>query len=125
MPPRPRIGVCSAISGTRQGEAAAWPDWEENPTGQSVRGLLAKVEIDPLIDALRGRMWSAYLENFTPTGQGKAGGLLRTAEEELAGVDKALADLNETRPPVPRRRGSLRPPRRRTAPARSGIRRLP
>ncbi len=82
---------------TRQGEAAAWPDWEENPTGQSVRGMLAKVEIDPLIDALRGRMWTTYLENFTPTGQSKSGGALRTAEEELVAVDRALAALNETR----------------------------
>ncbi len=82
---------------TRQGESAAWPDWEENPTGSSVRGMLAKVEIDPLIDVLRGRMWTTYLENFTPTGQSKTGGTLRTAEEELVGVDKALADLNETR----------------------------
>lgn len=82
---------------TRQGEPPAWPDWQENPTGQTVRGMLAKVEIDPLIDALRGRMWSAYLENFTPTGQGKVGGVLRGAEEELVSVDKALADLNETR----------------------------
>ena len=82
---------------TRQGEAAAWPDWEENPTGQSVRGMLAKVEIDPLIDALRGRMWTTYLENFTPTGQSRSGGSLRTAEEELITVEKALAALDETR----------------------------
>ncbi len=82
---------------TRQGEAATWPDWEENPTGQSVRGMLAKVEIDPLIDALRGRMWTTYLENFTPTGQSKTGGALRTSEDELVAVDEALADLDETR----------------------------
>ena len=82
---------------TRQGELSSWPDWEDNPTGQTVRGMLAKVEIDPLIDALRGRMWSAYVENFTPTGQAKSGGILRSAEEELVGVDKALADLDETR----------------------------
>ncbi len=82
---------------TRQGEPAAWLNWEENPTGQSVRGMLAKVEIDPLIDALRGRLWSAYLENFTPTGQVRAGGDLRQAEDELVAVDKALAALNETR----------------------------
>ncbi len=82
---------------TRQGEASTWPDWEENPTGQSVRGMLAKVEIDPLIDALRGRMWTTYLENFTPTGQSRSGGTLRTSEEELVAVDRALADLNETR----------------------------
>ena len=59
--------------------------------------MLAKVEIDPLIDALRGRLWAAYVENFTPTGQVKAGGDLRQAEDELATVDKALADLDETR----------------------------
>ena len=82
---------------TRQGEVSSWPDWEENPTGQSVRGMLAKVEIDPLIDALRHRLWSAYLENYTPTGQGKVGGGLREAEEQLVAVDKALADLDETR----------------------------
>ena len=82
---------------TRQGEPSAWPDWEENPTGQSVRGMLAKVEIDGLIDALRGRMWTTYLENYTPTGQSKTGGTLRTSEEELAAVDQALAALNETR----------------------------
>ena len=82
---------------TRQGDPVQWLDWQENPTGQTVRGLLAKVEIDPLIDALRGRMWSAYLENFTPTGQLRAGGALRGAEEELAKVDAALADLRETR----------------------------
>ena len=82
---------------TRQGEPSAWPDWQENPAGSSVRGMLAKVEIDPLIDALRGRMWSAFLENFTPTGQSRVGGGLRGAEEELVVVDRALADLNETR----------------------------
>ena len=82
---------------TRQGEPVAWLDWQENPLGSAVKGMLAKVEIDPLIDALRGRLWSAYLENFTPTGQSKTGGSLRDAEEELVSVDRALADLNETR----------------------------
>ncbi len=82
---------------TRQGEPSAWPDWQENPVGSAVKGMLAKVEIDPFIDSLRGHLWSAYLENFTPTGQARVGGMLRKAEEELVGVDRALTDIDETR----------------------------
>ncbi|MBE7219323.1 MAG: hypothetical protein INR64_12690, partial [Caulobacteraceae bacterium] len=77
----------------RQGELAEWPEWTDNPAGQLVRSLLVKVEIDPFIESVRGRMWSVYQENFTPTGQQKAGGALREAEASLARVEEALAKI--------------------------------
>ena len=81
----------------RQGELAEWPQWTENPAGQLVQSLLVKVEIDPFIETVRGRMWSAYQENFTTTGQPKAGGALREAQETLARVETDLARVAEER----------------------------
>ena len=81
----------------RQGELARWPDWTDNPAGQLVQSLLVKVEIDPFIEGVRGRMWSVYQENFTNTGQQKAGGTLREAQDSLARVEAALARIAEER----------------------------
>ena len=77
----------------RQGELSAWPEWTGNPAGQLVQSLLVKVEIDPFIETVRRRMWSAYQENFTATGQPKAGGTLREAQEILARVEFDLVRI--------------------------------
>ncbi len=83
---------------TRQGELAEWPEWHRNAAGQLVQGMLVKVEIDPFIEAVRERLWAAYLENFTPaTGQPKAGGTLLAAEAKLARVEEELAEIAGTR----------------------------
>lgn len=81
----------------RQGELAEWPAWTGNPAGQLVQSLLVKVEIDPFIEGIRGRMWSVYQENFTTTGQQKVGGTLRETEEALARVEATLVKLSEER----------------------------
>ena len=81
----------------RQGELAEWPEWAGNPAGQLVQSLLVKVEIDPFIEGIRGRMWSVYQENFTATGQQKAGGSLRDTETALTRVEAALVKIAEER----------------------------
>jgi hypothetical protein len=75
----------------RQGEPAAWPSWGGD-AGRAIHHRLVRLEIDPLIDRLRAALWDTYLENFTPTGQTKAGGALKRLEEDLAGIE---ADLKE------------------------------
>jgi exonuclease SbcC len=80
----------------RQGEPAAWPDWE-GEAGQLIQNRLAKVELDPLIDRLRAGLWDDYLEIFTATGQAKTAGPLKKAEEELAQIDAELLDLQNKR----------------------------
>lgn len=82
----------------RQGELAEWPDWRKAPTGQAVQGMLVKLEIDPFIESVRGRMWSVFTENFTPsTHQPKVGGALVLAEADLVRVEAELADIARTR----------------------------
>ncbi len=81
----------------RQGELAEWPAWTGNPAGQLVQSLLVKVEIDPFIENVRGRMWSVYQENFTDTGKQKSGGTLQETEAALERVSAALARVAEER----------------------------
>ncbi len=81
----------------RQGELAEWPAWTGNPAGQLVQSLLVKVEIDPFIENVRGRMWSVYQENFTATGKQKSGGMLQETEAALERVGNALAKIADER----------------------------
>lgn len=82
----------------RQGEPAEWPDWHKTPAGQTVQGMLVKVELDPFIAAVSQRMWAVYTENFTPsTHQPKVGGTLLRAEEELRRVTAELSAVEQTR----------------------------
>lgn len=80
----------------RQDEPAAWPEWEGD-AGTHVQSRLAKIEVDPLIERLRAALWSDYLESFTPTGQIKAGGPLKKAEDELALIDQELLEIQTKR----------------------------
>ncbi|MBK8479340.1 MAG: hypothetical protein IPL39_24590 [Opitutaceae bacterium] len=81
----------------RQGEPAAWPGLDDAAVGQRIRARLARVELDPVIERLRGRLGEAAEALFTSTGQVRVGGALRQAEDDLAGIETALAALRQTR----------------------------
>jgi hypothetical protein len=81
----------------RQGEPAAWPGLDDPDVGQRIRARLARVELDPVIEQLRARLATAAEAILTSTGQPRTGGPLRTAEDDLAALDTALAELRRTR----------------------------
>lgn len=81
----------------RQGEPAAWPGLDDPDVGQRIRARLARVELDPVIEQLRARLATAAESILTSTGQPRTGGPLRTAEDDLAAIDTALAELRRTR----------------------------
>ena len=82
----------------RQGELAEWPEWHKAPAGQTVQGMLVKVELDPFIQTVRDQMWSVFTENFTPsTNQPKVGGSLLAAETDLRRVTDELAAVAQAR----------------------------
>lgn len=81
----------------RQGEPAAWPGLDDPDVGQRIRARLARVELDPVIEQLRARLATAAESILTSTGQPRTGGPLRTAEDDLASLDAALAELRGTR----------------------------
>ncbi len=78
----------------RQGEPTAWPSWDD-ASGRQIQNRLAKVELDPLCDRLRIALWNDYLQVFTATGQTKAAGPLRKAEEEWSRLEADLQELRE------------------------------
>ena len=80
----------------RQGEQAIWPEWD-GETGQLIQNRLAKVELDPLIDRLRASLWDDYLDIFTGTGQVKTSGPLKKAEDEIAQIEVAVAEVQSKR----------------------------
>jgi DNA repair exonuclease SbcCD ATPase subunit len=80
----------------RQGEPTAWPKWDGEP-GQLIQNRLARVELDPLIDRLRADLWADYLENYTATGQAKANGPLKKADEELEQIDTEINEIQTKR----------------------------
>jgi hypothetical protein len=43
----------------RQGEPAIWPGLDDRDVGERIRARLARVELDPLIEQLSGRLASA------------------------------------------------------------------
>lgn len=81
----------------RQGEPAAWPAFAEGETGPRIRARLARVELDPTIERLRVLLATTSEGIITSTGQSRAGGPLRQAEDDLAAVDAALAEVRRTR----------------------------
>lgn len=81
----------------RQGEPAVWPGLDDPDVGQRIRARLARVELDPVIEQLRARLATAAEAILTSTGQPRTGGPLRTAEDDLAALDTALAELRRTR----------------------------
>jgi len=81
----------------RQGEPVEWPKLDDNEVGLKIRHRLAHVELDPVIEQLRERLGKAADAAITSTGQAKAGGPLRQAEEELAAINAELAKLRQTR----------------------------
>jgi exonuclease SbcC len=81
----------------RQGEPAAWPSMGDPDVGQRIRARLARVELDPVIEALRARLGAATDAIITSTGQSRAGGPLRAAEDDLAGIESALEEIRATR----------------------------
>jgi DNA repair exonuclease SbcCD ATPase subunit len=77
----------------RQGEAVQWPEWG-GETGAQIKHHLARIELDPLVEALRARFGEIWSQIFTPTtGQAKAGGALKQAEDELARTETDLRAL--------------------------------
>jgi len=81
----------------RQGEPALWPGLDDAEIGQRIRARLARVELDPVIEQLRDRLAAAAEAIITSTGQPRTGGPLREAEDDLATLDTALAEVRRTR----------------------------
>lgn len=81
----------------RQGEPARWPGLDDPEVGQRIRARLARVELDPVIEQLRLRLATAAEAVITATGQPRAGGPLRQAEDDLAAIDASLSALRQTR----------------------------
>lgn len=81
----------------RQGEPAVWPGLGDPEVGQRIRARLARVELDPVIEALRGRLASAADAIITSTGQPRTGGPLRGAEDDLESIESALDEIRKTR----------------------------
>lgn len=81
----------------RQGEPAEWPDFDGTPTGSRVRARLARIELDPVAEAVRAHLASIWETILTPTGQIRTGGPLELAETELANMDSELASLRQAR----------------------------
>jgi hypothetical protein len=81
----------------RQGEPATWPALSDGEVGQRIRARLARVELDPVIEALRLRLAATAEAIITTTGQPRTGGPLRTAEDDLASMEAALEEIRRTR----------------------------
>jgi len=81
----------------RQGEPAIWPGLDDPDVGQRIRARLARVELDPVIEELRVRLASAADAIITSTGQSRVGGPLRSADDDLAGIETALEEIRRTR----------------------------
>ncbi len=81
----------------RQGEAADWPDLNQNPVGTEIRSRLARVEVDPLIEKLRQSLAARAEEIFTAGGAVRKNGPLAIAEAELAGIQKSLEEIANSR----------------------------
>lgn len=81
----------------RQGERADWPALDDAATGQPLRARLVRVELDPLIEKLRARLAAVADSLLTSTGQSKAGGALREAEDQLASLEAELQQVRQTR----------------------------
>ncbi|MFO1450177.1 MAG: AAA family ATPase [Opitutaceae bacterium] len=81
----------------RQGEPTDWPSLDDPAVGQRIRARLAKVEIDPVIEALRQKLAAQADGLLTSTGHPKTGGALRHAEDDLVSIDRDLATLRQSR----------------------------
>lgn len=81
----------------RQGEASEWPKLEDESVGQQIRARLARVELDPVIERLRGRLATIADGIVTSTGQSRTGGPQRAAEDDLAKIESDLNALRTTR----------------------------
>ena len=81
----------------RQDEPVAWPTLDDEAVGQRIRAKLARVEIDPAIEALRLRLAEEAGAIFTSTGQSKVGGPLRAAEDTLGSIENELVQLRLVR----------------------------
>jgi len=81
----------------RQGEVVEWPSLDLNGAGQQIRHRLAKVELDPTIEALRAKLDASADTLITATGLPRAGGAWKQAEDDLAALDSELAQLRITR----------------------------
>lgn len=65
-----------------QGEPALWPDWQD-AAGEVLRRRLARVELDPLVDHLRGRLESLAAETLTPTGRLRSGSEVDALQRQI------------------------------------------
>jgi len=82
----------------RQGEPATWPGLDDDQAvGQRIRARLVRVELDPVIEQLRTRLFARADSILTSSGKPKAGGPLAIAEDDLATIEAQLAALRETR----------------------------
>ncbi len=81
----------------RQGEPAAWPGLNDPDVGQRIRTRLARVELDPVIEALRLCLVTTADTIITSTGQPRTGGPLRVAEDDLTAIESALDEIGRTR----------------------------
>jgi len=81
----------------RQGDPALWPMLDDAEVGQRIRAKLVKVELDPVIQELQNRLTVQADSLLTPSGQSKANGPLRQAEDELVKIETELTELRRTR----------------------------
>jgi energy-coupling factor transporter ATP-binding protein EcfA2 len=81
----------------RQGEPVEWPKLADDAIGQQIRARLARVELDPVIERLRARLSATADAIVTATGQSRAGGPLRQAEDDLAALEAQLTALRAKR----------------------------
>lgn len=81
----------------RQGERAEWPGLDDEAVGQRIRARLARVELDPVIERLRGRLSTLADSLLTSGGKPKVGGALAAAEAELVALETSLAAIRQTR----------------------------
>lgn len=81
----------------RQGESASWPTLDDEAVGQKIRARLAQVELDPVIERLRGRLLAISEELLTATGRTRTQGPLDAAERELESIECSLAEIQKTR----------------------------
>ena len=78
----------------RQGETSDWPVWDDD-AGARVRTGLAQVDIDPLVERLRGQFREAQAEQFTATGRVSKNSPLQRAQQALEQLESGLTEVRE------------------------------
>ncbi|WP_414660745.1 AAA family ATPase [Horticoccus sp. 23ND18S-11] len=81
----------------RQGEPSDWPSLADEGVGRQIRARLARLELDPVVEKLSARLATMADSIVTATGQARAGGPLRQADDDLTAIEAELGVLRATR----------------------------